>query len=66
LVIISIAVNKVVTTPLEVVTRGVNEMFLYGGPYGDANPPPSGPFVSKVEPGSSKGLLDVNLDDYLT
>lgn len=36
-------------------------MYLYGGASGNANPPPSGPYVSKVEPGSLKELWRTNL-----
>jgi hypothetical protein len=47
-------------TPFTIVTRGVNEMYVYGGVVA-ANPPPSGPYVSKVEPGSLKELWRTNL-----
>jgi hypothetical protein len=40
------------STPFMIVTREPNEMYVYGGIVATANPPPSGPYVSKVEPGS--------------
>ncbi len=43
------------------VTRGKNEMYLYGGSMGNANPLPSGPYVARVEPGSLKELWRTNL-----
>jgi hypothetical protein len=57
-------------TPFGIVTRGVNEMYVYGGVVA-ANPPPSGPYVSKVEPGSLKELwrtelLNVNMTQAYT
>jgi len=47
-------------TPFTIVTRGINEMYVYGGVVA-ANPPPSGPYVSKVEPGSLKELWRTEL-----
>jgi hypothetical protein len=47
-------------TPFTIVTRGLNEMYVYGGVVA-ANPPPSGPYVSKVEPGSLKELWRTEL-----
>lgn len=47
--------------PSMMVTRGINEMYLYGGSLGNANPLPSGPYVARVEPGSLKELWRTNL-----
>ncbi len=47
--------------PSMMATRGVNEMYLYGGSLGNANPLPSGPYVARVEPGSLKELWRTNL-----
>jgi hypothetical protein len=47
--------------PSMMVTRGVNEMYVYGGSLGNANPLPSGPYVARVEPGSLKELWRTNL-----
>jgi len=57
-------------TPFTIVTRGVNEMYVYGGVVA-SNPPPSGPFVAKVEPGSltelwQTDLLNVNMSHAFT
>jgi hypothetical protein len=38
-------------TPYNIVDRGPNELFVYGGGYGD-NPAASGSFVARVEPGT--------------
>ncbi len=38
-------------TPYNIVDRGPNELFIYGGGYGD-NPAASGSFVARVEPGT--------------
>ena len=38
-------------TPYNIVDRGPNELYIYGGGYGD-NPSASGSFVSRVEPGT--------------
>jgi hypothetical protein len=38
-------------TPYNIVDRGPNELYIYGGAYGD-NPDASGSFVSRVEPGT--------------
>jgi hypothetical protein len=38
-------------TPYNIVDRGPNELYIYGGGYGD-NPDASGSFVSRVEPGT--------------
>ena len=38
-------------TPYNIVGRGPNELFIYGGGYGD-NPAASGSFVARVEPGT--------------
>lgn len=47
--------------PSMMATRGMNEMYLYGGSLGNANPLPSGPYVARVEPGSLKELWRTNL-----
>jgi hypothetical protein len=49
-------------TPFTIVTRGVNEMYVYGGIVA-ANPPSLGfhPYVSKVEPSSLKELWRTEL-----
>jgi len=59
-------------TPFTIVTRGVNEMYVYGGVV-DANPPSLGlhPYVSKVEPTSLKEvwrteLLNANVTQAFT
>jgi hypothetical protein len=57
-------------TPFTIVTRGTNEMYVYGGVVA-ANPPPSGPYVSKFEPGSLKelwrtDLLNTNMSQAFT
>jgi hypothetical protein len=38
-------------TPYNIVDEGPNELFIYGGGYGD-NPAASGSFVARVEPGT--------------
>jgi Tfp pilus assembly protein PilX len=38
-------------TPYNIVDHGPNELFIYGGGYGD-NPAASGSFVARVEPGT--------------
>jgi len=43
-----------------IATRGMNEMYVYGGASG-ANPMPSGAYVSRVEPGSLKELWRTTL-----
>lgn len=48
-------------TPTMMVTRGVDDVYVYGGASSNANPIPSGPFVAKVEPGSLKELWRTNL-----
>lgn len=59
-------------TPFTIVTRGTNEMYVYGGVVA-ANPPVLGlqPYVSKVEPGSLKELwrtelLNTNMSQAFT
>ncbi|HZD35429.1 MAG TPA: hypothetical protein VE130_09515, partial [Nitrososphaeraceae archaeon] len=59
-------------TPFTIVTRGVNEMYVYGGIVA-ANPPSLGlhPYVSKMEPGSLKELwrtelLNANMSQAFT
>ena len=39
-------------TPFSMATRGVNEMFIYGGVAADASPPTGQTYVAKVEPGT--------------
>ncbi len=43
-----------------IATRGMNEMYVYGGASG-ANPTPSGAYVSRVEPGTLKELWRTTL-----
>ncbi|MFJ3792157.1 hypothetical protein [Kitasatospora sp. NPDC090091] len=43
--------QQVYVTPYNIVDRGPNELFVYGGGYGD-NSAASGSFVSRVEPGT--------------
>lgn len=45
------ASEQVYITPYNMVDRGPNELYIYGGGYGD-NPSASGSFVSRVEPSS--------------
>jgi hypothetical protein len=47
-------------TPSMMATRGTNEMYVYGGSSA-ATPLPTGPYVSKVEPGSLKELWRTSL-----
>ncbi|MFD0277504.1 hypothetical protein ACFVHB_26855 [Kitasatospora sp. NPDC127111] len=42
--------SQVYTTPYNIVDRGPNELYVYGGGYGDQGA--SGSFVSRVEPGT--------------
>ena len=42
---------QVYPTPYNIVDHGPNELFIYGGGYGD-NPAASGSFVARVEPGT--------------
>ncbi len=42
---------QVYITPYNIVDHGPNELFIYGGGYGD-NPDASGSFVARVEPGT--------------
>jgi outer membrane protein assembly factor BamB len=39
-------------TPFNMATRGINEMFVYGGAAADALPPTSQTYVASVEPGT--------------
>jgi hypothetical protein len=48
-------------TPSMMATRGMNEIYVYGGALGNAVPLPSGAFVARVEPGSLKELWRTNL-----
>ncbi len=43
--------QQIYTTPYNIVDRGPNELFVYGGGYGD-NPAASGSFVARVQPGT--------------
>ena len=45
--------TDVYQTPYNIVTEGPNNLFIYGGGYGD-NPAASGSFVASVEPGTLK------------
>ena len=52
-------------------TRGVNEMYVYGGALANAIPPPTATYVAKVEPGSLKELwltylVNQNISDLWT
>eukprot|EP00457_Paulinella_chromatophora_P009410 gb/GEZN01009477.1/.p1 GENE.gb/GEZN01009477.1/~~gb/GEZN01009477.1/.p1 ORF type:complete len:260 (-),score=24.77 gb/GEZN01009477.1/:119-898(-) len=42
--------------PSMMVTRGENELYIYGGSLGNANPLPPGPYVARVEVGTLKEL----------
>lgn len=58
-------------TPSMMATRGVNEMYVYGGALANAVPPPTATFVAKVEPGSLKELwrtylVNQNISDLWT
>jgi hypothetical protein len=48
-------------TPSMMATRGINEMYVYGGASYNAVPTPSGSFVARVEPGSLKELWRTDL-----
>jgi len=48
-------------TPFSVATRGVDEMYIYGGAAADAKPPNSQTYVASVEPGT----LDEKWRTYL-
>jgi hypothetical protein len=43
------------------VTRGVNELYVYGGAWGNAIPKPSGPFVAKLNVGDLTQLWRTDL-----
>lgn len=52
-------------------TRGIDEMYVYGGALANAVPPPSTSFVARVEPGSLKelwrtDLINTNISDLWT
>lgn len=54
-------------TPYNIVDRGPDELYIYGGGYGD-NPTASGSFVARVEPGSlgevwRRVLINTNTTD---
>ena len=44
-------------SPIFAVTRGVNELYVYGGAWGSAIPKPSGPFVAKLNVGDLTAAL---------
>ncbi|TYC76579.1 hypothetical protein [Streptomyces sp. CB01881] len=59
--------DQVYVTPYNIVDRGPNELYVYGGGYGD-NPAASGSFVSRVEPGTfnevwRRVLINTNATD---
>lgn len=39
-------------TPFSMATRGIDEMYIYGGAAADASPPTGQTYVAKVEPGT--------------
>jgi hypothetical protein len=49
-------------SPFSMATRGIDEMYIYGGANGDAKPPALQPYVSRVEPGT----LDEEWRTYLS
>ncbi|MEU6235161.1 hypothetical protein [Kitasatospora sp. NPDC047058] len=58
--------SQVYTTPYNIVDRGPNELYVYGGGYGDQGG--SGSFVSRVEPGTynevwRRVLINTNATD---
>jgi hypothetical protein len=48
-------------SPIFAVTRGVNELYVYGGAWGSAIPKPSGPFVAKLNVGDLTELWRTDL-----
>lgn len=48
-------------SPIFAVTRGVNELYVYGGAWGSAIPKPSGPFVAKLNVGDLTQLWRTDL-----
>jgi hypothetical protein len=50
-------------SPFNMATRGVNEMYIYGGGSGDATPPALQTFVARVEPGTLKELWRTYLNN---
>ncbi|MBP0451616.1 hypothetical protein J5Y04_18990 [Kitasatospora sp. RG8] len=59
--------DQVYVTPYNIVDRGPNELYVYGGGYGD-DPAASGSFVSRVEPGTfnevwRRVLINTNATD---
>lgn len=46
--------SDVYTTPFSLATRGINELYIYGGGTGDATPPSLQTYVARVEPGTLK------------
>ena len=48
-------------SPIFAVTRGVNELYIYGGAWGSAIPKPSGPFVAKLNVGDLTQLWRADL-----
>ena len=47
--------------PIFAVTRGVNELYVYGGAWGNAIPKPSGPFIAKLNVGDLTQLWRTDL-----
>jgi hypothetical protein len=48
-------------SPIFAVTRGVNELYVYGGAWGSGIPQPSGPFVAKLNVGDLTQLWRTDL-----
>jgi hypothetical protein len=55
--------SDVYKTPFNMATRGINEMYVYGGGNGDQKPPGLQTFVARVEPGSLKELWRTYLNN---
>ncbi len=55
--------SDVYKTPFNMATRGINEMYVYGGGNGDQKPPGLQTFVARVEPGSLKQLWRTYLNN---
>jgi hypothetical protein len=55
--------SDVYKTPFNIATRGINEMYVYGGGNGDQKPPGLQTFVARVEPGSLKELWRTYLNN---
>ncbi|WP_417564452.1 hypothetical protein [Microbacterium sp.] len=65
--VLAYSASDVYATPYNIVDRGPDELFVYGGGYGD-NPAASGSFVARVEPGSlhevwRRVLINTNATD---